>query len=255
MSTTRYLNKVILWPYRKIVLNYRKLRNRFYPTEKLWEKSQATEVDFWDEYIATQGLGKFQDKYKEKLDPKLPLQPEIANCLDTMEVKGEEITILDVGAGPFTPLGKVYKDKKLNITAIDPLAREYDVILEKYKITPPVRTQFGVGEKLLDRFSAESFDLTYSRNALDHSYDPLTVVKNMFSVAKKNGFVVLMHHKNEAEEEQYQGLHQWNFDEQGGKFVIWNQSVRHNVTELFSAEAEVKCYYDGNWVVATIRKL
>lgn len=255
MSRTNYINKVILWPYRKIALNYRKLRNRFYPTEKLWEKSQASEVEFWDEYIATQGLGKFQDKYKEKLDPTLPLQPEIANCLDTLESKAEGFTILDVGAGPFTPLGKVYKDQKLKIAAIDPLAREYDVILDKYNITPPVRTQFGVGEKLLDLFSAESFDITYSRNALDHSYDPLTVVKNMFSVAKKNGFVVLMHHKNEAEQEQYQGLHQWNFDEQDGKFVIWNQSSKYNVTEIFSSEAEVQCYYDGNWVVATIKKI
>lgn len=255
MSTTNYITKIIPWFSRQVSLNYRKLRNRFYPTEKLWEKSQGSEVEFWDEYIATQGLGQFQDKYKEKLDPNLPLQPEVAKCLDTLESKVEGFTILDVGAGPFTPLGKVYKDQKLKIAAIDPLAREYDVILDKHNITPPVRTQFGVGEKLLDLFSPESFDITYSRNALDHSYDPLTVVKNMFCVAKKNGFVVLMHHKNEAEKEQYQGLHQWNFDEQNGKFVIWNQSAKHDVTKIFGFQAEVQCYYDGNWVVATIKKL
>lgn len=223
------VKKIVAWHYRQILSTYRRMRNRLYANkQKLWNQFKDSEVDFWEEYIATEGLDKFKDNYRAKLDPELPLQEVVADCLQ--DLSAEEILILDVGAGPLTPLGKVYKGKKLKITAIDPLASEYDRILEKYNINPPVRTQVGTGENLLAQFQPETFDLAYSRNALDHSYDPLLAVKNMLAVVKKDGKVLLMHHKNEAEHENYQGLHQWNFDEREGKFLIWNQSVTHNLT-------------------------
>ena len=59
------------------------------------------------------------------------------------KIEKSVINILDVGASPFTDLGKKHPSKILNITAIDPLAHEYDKLLEKYEIVPPIRTIYG----------------------------------------------------------------------------------------------------------------
>ncbi len=40
------------------------------------------------------------------------------------------------------------------------------------------------GEQLLTMFEPETFDLTFARNALDHSYEPIRVIRNMIGLVK-----------------------------------------------------------------------
>ena len=53
----------------------------------------------------------------------------------------------------------------------------------------------------------------------------------MLKVISARGFVQLGHWENEAEYEEYEGFHQWNFTEQDGDFVIWNRGARFSLRE------------------------
>lgn len=53
----------------------------------------------------------------------------------------------------------------------------------------------------------------------------------MVRVAKPGVWVVLGHRQNEAENQGYAGLHQWNFTAEADDFVIHRHRERINVTE------------------------
>ncbi|MDH3282829.1 MAG: class I SAM-dependent methyltransferase, partial [Gammaproteobacteria bacterium] len=170
-----------------------------------WQDALPEEIDFWKHYIATRG-GKWPDEYQMRLDPESPLQEEF--ILERLqEIPGKSVEILDVGAGPLTVLGKSHLDKSLNITAVDPLADEYDRILAEAGIVPPVRTVRCHGEDLLTKFGSDTFDFAYARNCLDHSYDPTLIIRNMVDLVKPERWVILRHEHNVAENAGYVGLH------------------------------------------------
>lgn len=144
---------------------------------------------------------------------------------------------------------------ELTIIAVDPLANEYDEILKRYDISPLVRTQYCDAEQLSEKFSNTFFDLIHIRNALDHSYDPLKGIEEMLKVLKENCFIFMSHSTNEAEKENYVGFHQWNFCQDGDRFVIWNGSARIDVNEALRKKAEVVVVHgNADWNTVEIRK-
>jgi SAM-dependent methyltransferase len=80
-----------------------------------------------------------------------------------------------------------------------------------------VPTQACEGERLLERFGPDTFDVAYARNAIDHVVDPRRVIENMVGIVRSRGYVVLRHTRNEALNHDYGQLHQWNFDERNGR--------------------------------------
>ena len=162
---------------------------------EIWTKALSDESAFWQAWFETKG-GQWPDDYAKRVDPELPLQPELRELLEAPE--GSTVRVLDVGAGPLTMLGKVWPGRIVDLVAVDPLARQYDEIMEKVGVTPLVRTQAADGEKLSDVFPAASFDLVHARNCLDHSYDPVLCLKQMFALVKPGGHVVTTHFNNEA---------------------------------------------------------
>ncbi len=219
-----------------------------------WISGLTSEISFWDNYISNEG-SIFQADFANRTNPEHPLQPHIVEYLQ--HIPDPEIKILDVGAGPLTVLGKSWPPKKIRITAVDPLADEYDLALERAGVTPLVRTTWCHGELLLERFPRASFDLVYAQNSLDHSYNPLLIIKNMLALVKVNRYMLLEHATNEAENENYFGLHQWNFNVENGDFVVWNKQLRHNITEIFGPFTEVTCRLNEEirWLVVAIKKL
>jgi len=118
-----------------------------------------------------------------------------------------------------------------------------------------VRTSWCHGELLAERFPTGSFDLVWAENCVDHSYDPIRVINAAIDVVKVGGWVVMVHAQNEAENEHYDGLHQWNFCERIGAFHIWNQKTDDNVSVLLQSFAEVDCRTENGGVIVAIRKL
>jgi SAM-dependent methyltransferase len=149
-----------------------------------------------------------------------------------------------------TFLGRTYRGKRLNITACDPLADEYADMARRHGIARPVETVRPDAERLTERFAQDSFNLVHASNSLDHAYDPFRAIEQMLAVTKPGGSVILRHFPNEAVKENYQGLHQWNFEDRDGRAVLWNHSAEHDLTEHFGAVS----HQDERWVVVKMRR-
>lgn len=216
---------------------------------KEWGEGKASEVNFWDEWFKTKGLS-WPDQYKERMNPSQPFQANLKQFLPEQQV----VAVLDVGAGPLTLLGKKMPGKELLITAVDPLAAEYDVIIRKYGIAPPVRTQYALAERLSDVFPENTFDFVHICNALDHSYDPIAGIRQMIRVVKPGCCVFMSHALNEAENENYAGFHQWNFSVESDKFIIWNKHSRIDVNDELGANVDLNVFGNGGHTVV-IRKV
>jgi SAM-dependent methyltransferase len=218
-----------------------------------WSRAIPYEATFWEDWLATRAFGDEQ-QYRARLDPTLRVSERLlADRLD--EITETEVTILDVGAGPLTTVGRTYPAKELRITAIDPLAADYARILADAGISPPVPTLPGEGERLLEIFAPGEFDIAYAANALDHSYDPLLAIRNMVEVVKPGGYVLLRHRRNEAEAKSYLGLHQWNFDVRDGRWIVWNSEIVHDMAGALSGSAEVRASIEGEEVFCVLTRL
>ena len=214
----------------------------------MWRSGVQYELRFWDDWFRTQGLQR-PDKYQEKVNPEQPLQERLLPYLPAQA----EVQILDVGAGPLTSLGKKTPGKTLHITAVDALADDYDRLLAKYAVVPPVRTHKLDAETLASRFPPASFDLVYASNAIDHVYDPEKAIVQMLAVLKPGGYMVLEHYENEAENENYSGFHQWNFCmSPQGDFWISSLTRKTNISQKYAPLCEVSCSRMENKMLFTV---
>lgn len=218
-----------------------------------WAAGIAPEIAFWDTWLATGGQP-WPEDFQYRCTPDAELEERIANAL--VRNAGSVVQMLDVGAGPLTALGKRWAGHTLQITAIDPLAAEYEQLLQKHHLPPLVRTQRGFAERLVEQFGPEQFDLVYARNCIDHSYDPCHAIQQMVAVTKRGGLVYLYHGINEAEVQQYHGFHQWNLFCKGDALYLGNLQQEINMSALLKPVADVACeiVYEHNWMVNLIRK-
>jgi SAM-dependent methyltransferase len=236
------------------LVNKYKLRD-FRSAKYRWKAGIKSEIEFWDAYFSTKGLY-WADSYGYRFNPDLPLQSRPAALLPPQL----EIHILDVGAGPLTYLGKKIEGKNVKITAIDPLADEYDLILNKYLIRPLVKTQKLSAEQLSKLFTPSTFDLVFARNCIDHAYSPEKAVLQMIDVVKSGCYVLLEHRQNEAENAHYYGLHQWNFSlSTNGDFFISSKFDKVNMTKKYAKLCTITCEIvtelgDGEWLITRIQK-
>jgi len=201
-----------------------------------WSCAWSKELRFWDNWMLTKGAdwpGVFEFRSAE--DSKL--QDHIVELIDAPA--GSKVRILDVGAGPYTNLGKCWEGRKVEITAVDPLAKLYDSLLARHGMVPPIRTIICEGENLLQRFSRDSFDLVQAVNCIDHSHNPLKFIKQMVAVVKPGCFVYLHHKLNEGKKGNYRGIHQWDFSVSEGHLIVSSLHNRVDITTELDGVAEV----------------
>ena len=218
-----------------------------------WESGITEEVLFWQQWLSTRG-GQWPEDFQFRFAPNSQLQAHIREALPIQT--GATIKILDVGAGPLTCLGKQWEGYSLRITAVDPLAEEYDKLLDQYQLTPPVRTQKGFAERLVAQFGENHFDLVHARNCIDHSDDPCRAIQAMVAVAKPGGLVYMDHSVNEAKAQNFQGFHQWNLFCKDGDLYVANRTQAINVSRRLAAVADVetRLFDEGIWMANLIRK-
>ena len=154
--------------------------------------------------------------------------------------KQKKIEFLDVGSGPFSRCGGYSKDHVLNMTYVDPLGNVYENLKSIYKVSNGVFVKRGFVELLDKIFGKNSFDVVHMSNALDHCFDPIFGLMQLISVCKIGGKVILRHNENEALNEQYSGLHQWNIAINNDKFMIWNEIKTIDVNEILSDFVDFK---------------
>lgn len=218
----------------------------------IWKLGFSDELDFWNSWMKTKGL-QWPTGFPIRFDPELQLQDYVTELIDVPY--NSEVKILDVGAGPVTILGKNWEGRKINITAVDPLAKEYNKLLKKYNLESIVETTFARAEELTMIFAENHFDLVHASNSIDHSYDPFLSIQEMLKVVKPNSFVVLSHGVNEGENSNYDGLHQWNFYMKHDNFYIEGKRKSINVTQELSKVANITSKVENNDILTKLRKL
>jgi SAM-dependent methyltransferase len=198
------------------------------------------EVGYWEGWLATDG-GNYPEDYARRIDPGAEVDdPALRSVLAS--IPEGTVSILDVGAGPLSIVGCRFPGLELTIVAVDPLADKYNRLLHKKGLEPPVRTQALAGERLVAEFGEDRFDIAYAHNALDHAVDPAVIIEQMLAVVRPGGHVVLRHSLNEAVQQNYVELHQWNMDERSGELVIWRPGAITNMTHALAGRAEVLCW-------------
>ena len=201
--------------------------------------------------VGAPGTEQWASDREARLDPDTTIRDPLVRA-ELERNPAEEVSILDVGAGPVTWLGYLYPGKKLTIVPVDPLADEYDRLLRDAKLDPPIRTVRVAGEALAEHFGSRRFDIAYATNSLDHSADPFTIISNMAAVVRAGGVVLLRHKRNEGDSARYGGLHQWNFDVVDDGLVIWNNAVQVNVGAALEGRAVTTAWISGSEVVARL---
>jgi SAM-dependent methyltransferase len=217
-----------------------------------WRARKGTEIHFWSAWlVGAPGAEEWAGDRELRLSPDTEIRDPLLRA-ELDRIAAEEVSILDVGAGPITKVGFRYPGKKLTIVPTDPLADDYDRLLRDAGLDPPLRTIRVAGEDLLDHFGPRSFDIACATNSLDHSADPVTIISNMVDVVRPGGVVLLKHKWNEGESARYGGLHQWNFEVEGEQLVVWNNAAHVNVSDALAERAETQAWMSGTEVVARL---
>jgi SAM-dependent methyltransferase len=220
--------------------------------KRVWEQNIDSEVAFWRNFIRTRG-GEWKDTWERRMNPDRPFPQHLRDLV--VAGADEVIEALDVGCGPLTCLGKTWPGKTVRVTAVDPLADKYVQLFREAGVMPPTLPERCDGEQLLERFGPDSFHVAVAINSIDHSYDPVDVIRQMVAVIRVGGTVWLSHRVNEGEHEQYHGLHQWNFSADNGRFTIWKPGQRVDMTDVLGPRCSTRAQAGKEWVEVYITKL
>jgi SAM-dependent methyltransferase len=194
-----------------------------------WSGGLTEEVEFWRQMISGETENEDVKRWAEGMKDRATIFTETKEYMSPI-LSGRDLSItriLDVGSGPVTDLGGFFGGVKLDITACDPLAPQYNTILDRYGIVAKIKTQKASAELLGQVFQQSEFDVVHCFNALDHSYDPFLGMAEMVKVCRPNGVVFIGGVINEASRMDYFGLHQWNFEVTDENDVeIWRPGIR-----------------------------
>lgn len=203
--------------------------------EAQWHRDMAGELEFWRRWAKEhRGLA------IKRGSPTAPLLPWVDDAVT--RVSCDPVRILEVGTGLFSAMGRRTRSNRLvKITCTDPLAEKFPAILDEHSLTrsyPIVRAE---AERVCEHFGAESFDVVYAQNALDHCWDVLRALREIASVLRPGGRLVLRHMYRCGSRNNWQGLHKWDFFVARGKLVVeglYGPASRHYVHGVAPLETE-----------------
>lgn len=238
---------------------YRRVMRRCGLLGQEWDKGLPEELEAWEFMLKDGGRNWTVSEYHFRLNPEAELQDEFKRLIDA-PAGGPPLKLLDVGAGPLTSFGKRWAGHTLEIFPTDPLADEYNALLAKLGLRAPVPSLPGHGEKLHEQFGKNSFDLALASNSLDHSYDPLLVIRHMLTLVKPGAHVFLAHFANEGVTAGYTGLHQWDFSVRRDDTILSDGRKRHHSLReefkgLATLECEMKDWFGRPAVFVRLKKL
>lgn len=201
-----------------------------------WRARSSQEVNFWENWVKTGG-SQWPDGFKRKTNPDAPLIGTAEAFLTELGHDPARVCkVLDIGSGPLSYVGTKSDTYSIDLTIVDPLADDYNRLLDAKGVTGVARPQEGYFETATRQFGTNAFDLVWCFNSLDHSMDPLLGLFNLLSVCRIGGGLILSFHPNEADRGKYQGLHQWNLDYQEDKIVMSQMGRQMNLMPLLEQQ-------------------
>lgn len=140
-----------------------------------WQKFQVEhELDFWNnnfKYDTLNGFSTFREKYFFRNKSKF----------ENIKLDFPDSIVIDIGCGPdggFLPFVKA----KVKI-GLDPLAKEYT---RNYRVADDILMISSMAEDI--PLLANSIDVCYCINALDHVMKPYAVLEEIYRILKKGGY-------------------------------------------------------------------
>ncbi len=226
-----------------------------------WIQNFMGEVRFWSQHVANPA-GYARQHYLDMLNTR-----DFDGVYKTTPIAHlvkDQAIVMDFGCGVVSRFGENLPGSgKIHLIPVDPLAPFYNRINERFSGGRIGNRccQLGLFEFAAHFFEKNYSDLIIIHNALDHCIDPYKSILECLYVLKPGGRMHLDHRMNEAEFEDYIGLHQWNIDCDGaGNFVIWNEENAINVSEALKDIADMKISfaddaYGWKFMIAEITKL
>ena len=211
-----------------------------------WEGGLADEIRFWRHFLT--GSPDREAYLNSRFAKKRWVQQWILDGLPESCVDDDPLRLLEVGSGPASILGHMHWQKQVDLVLVDPLADEYNKLLDELGLDPPVRVRKMTGEELTGHFPADTFHHSCANNCLDHAIDPLKCILNMISVTKPGCVVHLRHKRNEAVTQDKFGLHQWNFEIREGELVLWSDSFVQSIDQALAGLAKGTHVAQGIWI-------
>ena len=125
------------------------------------------------------------------------------------------VETLDIGCGPVSVLRWGVLQGLLRVTGVDPLLDMYRIILERHGLDglPAIACQRELNiyaEELASALPPESFDIVFTRNAIDHVEDPVAVIGQAEACLRPGGLLVLDFHTREGSRQGWEQLHQFD---------------------------------------------
>ena len=221
---------------------------------KTWLENRAEEIEFWTLILSGRYpvSGWCEDARKRLLEPRHLIEP-LAGFAS--EVDGRLVEIIDVGSGPAPYLGLLHPSKVVRVLQADPLADEYNRILRDHNYGHHANIVRIDGERLSSELPHEHFDIAYSRNALDHSWDPLRCIDGMLQITRVGGHVFFEGHTDEGVRQNYHGLHQWNFRSlPDGDCLLWRPGTEVRLRERMGDAVDFISRGNDHWFSVSITK-
>ena len=205
----------------------------------------GTEMAFWDE----------ESKKNRQKEWMQPMHSDIRPAIENLKgVFNGKIIVLELGPGPRSRLTEGFRQQLFDLVAVDPLADTFKKYLgsEEFLI-------HGYGETVDKLFSPETFHMSYASNALDHTKDPSLCFKNMVSLTKVNGYIMIQGGVNEATRANWLGLHKHNmWIDREALFCCSKYSVPINLVKGYPLEFvnSRQTLIEGNpWFSITYKKV
>jgi len=164
--------------------------------------------------------------------------------------------VLDMGAGPMSCAAWGAEISEMELVAIDPLGDEYAKIIDKYGIDFPVKTQTMRGEDMAENFAPDSFDIVFTRNALDHTESPRDCLKAAATVLCNGGLFIHVGKIREGTNASWNGAHKHDLFLEGKRLMHQEQDGK---TEHLTAQLPLKfvdggCLQECPWFFIVCRK-
>jgi SAM-dependent methyltransferase len=177
------------------------------------------ELAFWRTYLLDHGREACDRTRWEAVFP----SPLLGHVERLRAQRARSPKLLEVGSGPVSLLAWGVDQGLFELTAIDPLAREYARLTRELPCSYPVTPTLGFGEDLLTRFSPSTFDLAYSGNALDHASSPRRCMEELTQVVDDGGIIYCEGFVREGTNAGWQGLHRHDLVPEGGHLVRYGR--------------------------------